>query len=181
MGTLLTSPHAVLHRSVRGLYRSSTGYPSLYNTCIVVNLLLYVIYLWATPYEHILCNLLDNFIRHWTFICIQINYEMFHIPENLMSLSSPMITSSISWHWPSFTVSGLSNVETISPPVKWEFVTATDNKAWKFSIKFWQKGRHKICILYKWTTWPTSKILSTLIASVLLIAEEHVWQVILTS
>uniref|UniRef100_A0A6B0V1C8 Putative secreted protein n=1 Tax=Ixodes ricinus TaxID=34613 RepID=A0A6B0V1C8_IXORI len=38
-------------------------------------------------------------------------------PENLSSLSSPIITSSIRSHVPSRTSSGLANVDTISPPV----------------------------------------------------------------
>ena len=37
-------------------------------------------------------------------------------PENLISLSSPIMTSSMRSHRPSFTESGMSNVETISPP-----------------------------------------------------------------
>lgn len=37
-------------------------------------------------------------------------------PEKWMSMSSPIITSSISLQWPSFTSSGWSKVDAISPP-----------------------------------------------------------------
>ena len=39
-----------------------------------------------------------------------------YLPENLRSLSSPIITSSMRSHLPNLTPSGLSNVDTISPP-----------------------------------------------------------------
>jgi len=38
-------------------------------------------------------------------------------PENLISLSSPIIISSIRSQWPSLTSSGWSKVEAISPPL----------------------------------------------------------------
>lgn len=39
-------------------------------------------------------------------------------PEKWMSVSSPIITSSMSLQWPSFTSSGWSKVDAISPPDK---------------------------------------------------------------
>jgi hypothetical protein len=39
-------------------------------------------------------------------------------PENLISLSSPIMISSIKSHLPNRTLSGVSNVEIISPPKK---------------------------------------------------------------
>ena len=40
----------------------------------------------------------------------------FNAPENLISLSSPIITSSMRSHLPRRTLLGVSNVETMSPP-----------------------------------------------------------------
>jgi hypothetical protein len=39
------------------------------------------------------------------------------VPENLMTLSSPIINSSIKSQYPNLALSGLSKVERMSPPV----------------------------------------------------------------
>lgn len=65
-----------------------------------------------------------NFPSNNNFVNNNMGYD---IPENLISLSSPIIISSIKSQWPNLIKSGASNVEQISPPK-----INVLNNCWKF-------------------------------------------------
>ena len=68
------------------------------------------------------------------------------IPENFSNLSSPIMISSMRSQVPSFTFSGQSKVETISPPVN-----IANEKIFQTRQSRWSAGNHRSLML-KWQT-----------------------------